>query len=169
MEESTTFDKDPPQDKLCHSGRFLGSHSFARNDMSEGDSVLSAQVVIETWRAANSRPYIRNPSAPIVPTVRNVVPRLIHRLWRSPFPEGEGLAWFRSTAQVIFVTLLGDESSPLHWVYRVLGNTIQPHRLYSKRGGRQILPPLHAQYHSTARYIFATPTERHAGRSLRFR
>ena len=30
-------------------------------------------------------------SAPIVPTMRNVVPRLIHRLWRSPFPEGEGL------------------------------------------------------------------------------
>ena len=30
-------------------------------------------------------------SAPAVPTMRNVVPRLIHRLWRSPFPEGEGL------------------------------------------------------------------------------
>ena len=35
----------------------------------------------------------------------------------------------------------GDESSPLHWVYRVLGNTIHPHGLYSKRGGRQIAAP----------------------------
>ena len=34
-----------------------------------------------------------------------------------------------------------DESSPLHWVYRVLGNTIQPHRLYLQRGGRQIAAP----------------------------
>ena len=41
---------------------------------------------------------------------------LIHRLWRSPFPEGEGLAWHHSSTQVIFVTLLGDESSPLHCV-----------------------------------------------------
>ena len=30
-------------------------------------------------------------SAPVVPTMLNAVPRLIHRLWRSPFPEGEGL------------------------------------------------------------------------------
>ena len=29
-------------------------------------------------------------SAPAVPTMLNAVPRLIHRLWRSPFPEGEG-------------------------------------------------------------------------------
>ena len=26
---------------------------------------------------------------------------IIHRLRRSPFPEGEGLAWFHSAAQVI--------------------------------------------------------------------
>ena len=30
------------------------------------------------------------PFAPIVPTMQNAVPRLIHRLRRSPFPEGEG-------------------------------------------------------------------------------
>ena len=51
---------------------------------------MSAQVIFETWRAADCRPYIRNPSAPIVPTMLNAVLRLIHRLWRSPFPEGEG-------------------------------------------------------------------------------
>ena len=30
-------------------------------------------------------------SAPIVPAMQNAVPRLIHRLRRSPFPKGEGL------------------------------------------------------------------------------
>ena len=74
-------------------------------------------------------------SAPTVPTMENAVPHLIHRLWRSPFPEGEGLAWFRSTAQIVFGMWHGgaprsesksidcrgqshldstDESSPLH-------------------------------------------------------
>ena len=38
------------------------------------------------------RPYRRGTSAPVVPTMLNAVPRLIHRLRRSPFPEGEGLA-----------------------------------------------------------------------------
>ena len=33
---------------------------------------------------------MRNTFAPVVPEIRNVVPRLIHRLWRSPFPKGEG-------------------------------------------------------------------------------
>ena len=33
---------------------------------------------------------IRSTSAPVVPGMRSVVPRLIHRLRRSPFSEGEG-------------------------------------------------------------------------------
>ena len=44
------------------------------------------------------------PSAPVVPTMRNAIPRLIHRLWRSPFPEGEGFAWYRSSTRVVFAT-----------------------------------------------------------------
>ena len=54
------------------------------------------------------------PSAPIVPTMRNAVPRLIHRLWRSPFPEGEGYG----------------------------RNTIQPHKFYSlcPGNGTQAVP-----------------------------
>ena len=35
----------------------------------------TTQVVFGTWRAANSRPYMCNTSAPVVPTVRDVVPR----------------------------------------------------------------------------------------------
>ena len=30
---------------------------YGRNDILEGDSVLSAQVILETWRAAGCRPY----------------------------------------------------------------------------------------------------------------
>ena len=56
------------------------------------------------------------PSAPVVPTIRNVVLRLIHRLRRSPFPEGQGLGWYRSSTRVTFATFHGDESSPLHCV-----------------------------------------------------
>ena len=89
MEESTTLGKRPTQDKTCHSGRFLGSfHSLGM-----------------TYAVGFT-------SAPIVPTMRSVVPRLIHRLRRSPFPEG-----------------------------KVLRGSIQPHRLYSKRGGRLIAAP----------------------------
>ena len=166
------MDKEPTQDKTCCLGRFLDSHSFARNDMLVGGSVqphelypqrprngtqavpygfaggwiLSpAQVISETLHGDESSPlhcvvpfnhtgYIRNvaggrlpplrthrwvipftrtgyirsvpgtahrpfptvslmgcTSAPVVPTMENAVLRLIHRLRRSPFPEGEGL------------------------------------------------------------------------------
>ena len=36
VEESTTWENEPPQDKNCHLGRFLDS---ARNDMSEGGTI----------------------------------------------------------------------------------------------------------------------------------
>ena len=85
VEESTTLEYEPPQDKASNSGRFLDSHLLSRNDMLVGGSVLPPRVV--------------------------------------------------------FGTLLGDESSPLHWVYHILRDTIHPHRLYSERGGRQIAAP----------------------------
>ena len=75
------------------------------------------------------------------------------------------------------------------------GGFVQPYRLYSERGGRQIAAPtvslvgdtvqphgLYSEcgmamnhrryiawYHSTARVVFGTFPERHLGRSLRFR
>ena len=85
VEESSTLDNEPTQEKTCNSGRFLDSLSLPRNDMSGGV--------------------------------------------------------YRSSARVVIATLHGDESSPLHWVYRILGNTIQPHRFYSERGGRLIAAP----------------------------
>ena len=104
VEESTTLDEEPTQDKICHLGRFLDSFHSLGMTWSVGGSVMSARVVFGTWRAADCRPYIRSTSAPIVPTMRNVVLRLIHRLRRSPFPEGEGFAWCHSSARVVFVT-----------------------------------------------------------------
>ena len=49
-EESTTWDKEPPQDKTCHLGRFLGSLPFARNDMSGGFRFICTGVIIATPR-----------------------------------------------------------------------------------------------------------------------
>ena len=80
VEESTTLEDGPTQDKACYLSRFLDSHSFARNDMSICDSIQphglysgrcmamnhrryiawyrsTAQVIIATWRAADCRPY----------------------------------------------------------------------------------------------------------------
>ena len=48
--------------------------------------------------------------------------------------------WFHSTAQVVFETWHGDESSPLH-LFRILCYTIHRNRLYSIRGGRQVAAP----------------------------
>ena len=87
MEESTTLEDGPTQGKTCYSGRFLDSHSFARNDTSGGGSIRphrlysergmamnhrryiawyhsTTQVVFEAWRAANCRPYLRNTIQP---------------------------------------------------------------------------------------------------------
>ena len=54
----------------------------------------------------------------------------------------------------------GDESSPLHLVYRILGDTIQPHRLYLQRSrnGTQAVPYGFAGgwILSTAQVVFAT-------------
>ena len=38
VEESTTLEKEPPQDKTINLGSFLDSHSLPRNDMSVGGS-----------------------------------------------------------------------------------------------------------------------------------
>ena len=91
-EESTTWDKEPPQDKTCHLGRFLGSLPFARNDMSGGGSGLYAQGLSLQRPGTAHRPFptVRLgliPSAPIVPTMENAVPHLIHRLRAVPLPR----------------------------------------------------------------------------------
>ena len=54
----------------------------------------------------------------------------------------------------------------------LLGGAIQPHGLYSIRGGRQIAAPtdtLVGGFIQPHGGIFAMPPERHTGRSLRFR
>ena len=79
--------------------------------MNEGVIAPGNHIIL--IRCAEHHPYRRSTSAPIVPTMQNAVPRLIHRLWRSPFPEGEGFARYH----------------------------LYPHRLYSERSGRQIAAP----------------------------
>ena len=49
VEESTTLEEEPTQDKTSNLGRFLDSHSFARNDMSVGGSALSTRVVFAAF------------------------------------------------------------------------------------------------------------------------
>ena len=56
VEESTTLDNEPTQDKTCYLGRFLDSHSLPRNDMSGGGSVLSARVIFVTLHGDESSP-----------------------------------------------------------------------------------------------------------------
>ena len=93
--------------------------------MSGGSSVLSAQVIFETWRAADCRPYMH------------------------------AGGWYRSTAQVVFGALHGDESSPLHCV--VPFNRTGYIR-YVPRNGTQAVPYGFAGgwFHSTAQVVFET-------------
>ena len=56
VEESTTLVKEPTQDKTCCLGRFLDSHSFARNDMPGGGSVLSTRVIFGALLGDESSP-----------------------------------------------------------------------------------------------------------------
>ena len=95
------------------------------------------QVIFATWRAAGCRPYGHAGG-----WYRSTA-RVIFGTWRAAGcrPYGHAGGWYRSSAQVIIGTWHGDESSPLHWVYRVLGNTVQPYRLYSERGGRLLAAP----------------------------
>ena len=134
VEKSTTLLKEPTQGKICNSGRFLDSLLLARNDMPGGGCIQPYGLhSLRTGTAHRPFPTVSLggcTSAPIVPTMQNAVPRLIHRLWRSPFPEGEGYG----------------------------RNTIQPHRLYSKRGGRQIAAPTDTLvgHRSSAQVVFDT-------------
>ena len=48
-------------------------------------------------------------------------------------PYGFADGWYRSSTQVLFATFHGDESSPLHRVYRVLGGTVHLHKFYLRR------------------------------------
>ena len=70
-EESTTLEEEPTQSKICYLGRFLGSLLFARNNKSGNVST----------------------SAPVVPTMRNAVPPLIHRLRAVPLPRWGRFSW----------------------------------------------------------------------------
>ena len=58
VEESTTLDNEPPQDKICNSGRFLDSLSLPRNDMAGGGSVCPYRFYLLRCMAMNHRRYI---------------------------------------------------------------------------------------------------------------
>ena len=132
VEKSTTLLKEPTQGKICNSGRFLDSLLLARNDMPGGGCIQPYGLhSLRTGTAHRPFPTVSLggcTSAPIVPTMQNAVPRLIHRLWRSPFPEGEGYG----------------------------RNTIQPHRLYSLRALAMNHRRYIAWFHSTAQVLFET-------------
>ena len=89
VEESTTLENEPPQDKNCHLGRFLDS---ARNDMSgRGGGTIQSNGLY--------------------------LPRC------QPL-AGAGWRWVNAAT-----------------LFRILGGTIQPHRLNTPRGGRQVAAP----------------------------
>ena len=92
VEESTTLVKEPTQDKTCCLGRFLDSHSFARNDMPGGGSVLSTRVIFGALLGDESSPlhcvvpfnrtgYIRNVAGGRLPPLRYICSVLPH-FWR---------------------------------------------------------------------------------------
>ena len=58
VEESTTLEKEPTQDKTCNLGRFLDSHSLPRNDISGGGSVQPHRLYLSRCMAMNHRRYI---------------------------------------------------------------------------------------------------------------
>ena len=76
------------------------------------------KIKIATWEDS---------STPLGLTCRGVI----------PFNQ-TGCIWYGASPSP---GLDGDESSPLHCVYRVWGFTIHRHRLYLPRGGRQVAAP----------------------------
>ena len=93
-------------------------------------------------------------------------------------PYGFAGGSYRSTARVVFATLLGDESSPLHGVVpfvrtssirgapgtahrpfptvSLVGEFFHPHRLYSKRGLAMNHRRYIAWFHSSTQVVFGT-------------
>ena len=73
VEESTTWDDEPPQDKICCLRRFLDSVSLARNDMPGGGFVLSTRVIFATVPAPR-RGCSGDESSPLHCSVYRVLP-----------------------------------------------------------------------------------------------
>ena len=142
------MDNEPPQDKTCCLGRFLDSHSFARNDMSVGGSGLPARVLFGTLLGDESSPlhciipfnrtgYIRNVAGGRLPPLRT------HR-FVIPFIRMGSIRNAPGTAHRPFPTVsLG-------------GGSVQLHGLYSKRGMAMNHRRYIAWLHSTAQVIFET-------------
>ena len=89
------LEKKPTQDKICNLVRFLDSLSLPRNDMSGGGAPfcphglysLRSMVVL---RAANQNLLIAGDNHTLIPSMN-------HRRY---------IAWYHSTAQVLFATAL---------------------------------------------------------------
>ena len=95
------------------------------------------------------------------------IPPLRLRCGRNDKPEG----CFCLPTQVVFATFPGTAHRPFPTV-SLMGGSIQPHRLYSERGGRQIAAPTDTPVGDTIHphgFYSQRPPERHTGRSLRFR
>ena len=78
VEESTTLENEPTQDETCHSGRFLDSHSFARNDMSGVVPFCQHRLYLPRSGTAH-RPFPTvslkgSASATVVPTMLAALP-----------------------------------------------------------------------------------------------
>ena len=160
--------------------RYIG-YSVVRSGCSGGKSaaiyVVHLNLYQPTQKRLSFRPQ-RQRSGGIFPSCENYRRKVKSATWEdpsTPFHFGRDDMSGGGTVQphgLYSLRCHGDESSPLHWVYRVLGDTIQPHRLYSERGGRQICRPYGhtgGWYHPSARIVIGTSPERHTGRSLRFR
>ena len=133
VEESTTLVKEPTQDKTCCLGRFLDSHSFARNDMPGGGSVLSTRVIFGALLGDESSPLHCVVPFNRTGCIRDVaggrLPPLHARQWVVPFirtgyncnvprngtqavPYGFAGGWILSTAQVIYATWRAADCRP---------------------------------------------------------
>ena len=145
----TRGDKTVPPPPTCHSER---ARSESRNlpewqVLSCGGSlsnVVDSSTPLRSGR--NDKMGGVSTDSPTVSTAFHVAPRP-----SSGSPSGEPASPEGSSCTVL------------------LGGTIQPHRLYSKRGLAMNHRRYIAWFHSTARVVSGRFPERHTGRSLRFR
>ncbi len=115
VEESTTLDNEPPQDKTCYLGRFLDSLRFARNDMSGGVPINLTGCI--RYGASPSPGLDGVGSTPLHCSVYGVVPfnltgciRYGASPWRGWMALGQRryivpcIGWYHSTQQVVIAT-----------------------------------------------------------------
>ena len=94
VEESTTLEYEPPQDKASNSGRFLDSHLLSRNDMLVGGSVQLNRLYTERGG--------RQIAAPTDTLMGGTIhPHGLYSLRCLAMNHRRYIAWYYSTLQVI--------------------------------------------------------------------